>query len=219
MKTCIKCKEEKDLNQFRIYKKCRDGYRTDCKICEKNSRIEYRLNNKEKIKEYNKEYKLNNKERFKEYNKEYHKKYNKQYSKQYRLNNKERVKKYNKEYQKEYRKQRRIIEPLFKLRCNICSNIRMAIKRQGYTKNTKTFQLLGCTYEEFKEHIEKKFTKGMNWENQGKWHLDHIYPISLAKDEEEIIRLNHYTNFQPLWALDNLKKGNKIIYNTQLKLI
>jgi len=219
MKTCIKCKEEKDLNQFRIYKKCRDGYRTDCLICEKNSRIEYRLNNKEKIKEYNKEYKLKNKERFKEYNKEYHKKYNIQYSKQYRLNNKERVKKYNKEYQKQYLKERRIIEPLFKLRCNIGSNIRMAIKRQGYTKKTKTFQLLGCTYEEFKEHLEKKFTKGMSWENQGEWHLDHIYPVSLAKDEEELIRLNHYTNFQPLWALDNIKKSNKIIDNTQLKLI
>ena len=51
----------------------------------------------------------------------------------------------------------------------------------------------------------------MSWENAGQWHYDHIYPVSLAKDEEELIRLNHYTNFQPLWAEDNLRKGSKII--------
>lgn len=49
----------------------------------------------------------------------------------------------------------------------------------------------------------------MNWSNQGIWHLDHIKPISLATTEEEVIALNHYTNFQPLWAEDNLRKGNK----------
>ena len=59
----------------------------------------------------------------------------------------------------------------------------------------------------------------MNWENQGEWHLDHIYPVSLAKDEQELIKLNHYTNFQPLWAADNLLKGNKVIANTQIKLV
>ena len=59
----------------------------------------------------------------------------------------------------------------------------------------------------------------MSWENRQEWHLDHIYPVSLAKSEEELIRLNHYTNFQPLWAKDNLQKGNKIIDNKQLKLI
>jgi hypothetical protein len=82
--------------------------------------------------------------------------------------------------------------------------------RKGYTKKSRTYQILGCTFEEFKLHIEKQFTIGMNWENKGKWHLDHIYPISLAKDEEELIRLNHYTNFQPMWAIDNIKKSNKI---------
>lgn len=49
----------------------------------------------------------------------------------------------------------------------------------------------------------------MSWDNYGRWHLDHIKPISLAKDEDEVYNLNHYTNFQPLWMLDNLKKSNK----------
>ena len=51
----------------------------------------------------------------------------------------------------------------------------------------------------------------MNWKNYGEWHLDHIIPISYAKKEEEIYELNHYTNFQPLWAKDNLSKGNRFI--------
>jgi hypothetical protein len=93
-----------------------------------------------------------------------------------------------------------------------------SIKRRGYSKNSRTHQILGCSFEDFKLHIEKQFTKNMNWENRGQWHFDHIYPVSLAKDEEELIKLNHYTNFQPLWAIDNLKKGNKII-EQQLILI
>jgi hypothetical protein len=51
----------------------------------------------------------------------------------------------------------------------------------------------------------------MSLSNHGQWHLDHIYPVSLAKSQEEIIRLNHYTNFQPLWAEDNIVKGNKVL--------
>jgi len=104
------------------------------------------------------------------------------------------------------------------LRYNISSLILRSFKRNGYTKKSQSNKILGCSFEEFKQHLERQFTKGMTWENQGQWHLDHIYPMSLAKDEEEIIRLNHYTNFQPLWAIDNIKKGNKII-NKQLTLI
>ena len=88
----------------------------------------------------------------------------------------------------------------------------------SYHKNSKTKEILGCSFEKFKVHLEKQFKDDMSWENQGKWHLDHIYPVSLAKDEEELIKLNHYTNFQPLWAFDNISKGNKII-EKQLILI
>jgi hypothetical protein len=52
----------------------------------------------------------------------------------------------------------------------------------------------------------------MNWENRSKWHLDHIYPTSLAQSVEEIIKLNHYTNFQPMWAEENIRKGNRLDY-------
>ena len=210
MKVCSKCKKEKELSLFSKQKKGKNGLHSYCKSCEK----EYRENNKEKLNEYFKEYYENNKEKHKEYCKEYrenNKEKHKEYRKEYYENNKEKIKEYRKGYLKEYTKQRKKTDTLFKLRCTIRSLICTSIKKQGYTKQSKTCKILGCTYEEFKIHLENQFTDGMTWENQGEWHLDHIYPVSLAKDEEELIKLNHYTNFQPLWAEDNRKKSNKII--------
>ena len=66
-------------------------------------------------------------------------------------------------------------------------------------------------YVELKEHMERQFIKGMNWENRDQWHIDHIIPLATAQCEDDVIRLNHYTNLQPLWAEDNLSKGSKII--------
>ena len=74
--------------------------------------------------------------------------------------------------------------------------------------------------DEFKElrskgvtipHLEKQFAIGMSWENRSEWHIDHIIPLSSAKTEDEVYKLCHYTNLQPLWAEDNLKKSNKFI--------
>ena len=122
------------------------------------------------------------------------------------------------EYIKQYNKKRRLKDPMFKLQGNIRSLIGISIRRKTNYKKTKTENYLCCSFKEFRIHLERQFTKGMSWENIGEWHLDHIYPVSLAKDEEEIIKLNHYTNFQPLWAIDNKSKGNKII-EKQLILI
>ena len=78
-------------------------------------------------------------------------------------------------------------------------------------KNNKTFEIVGCSPKFLKEFIENKFTEGMCWELLGvKIHIDHIIPLSSAKNEEEVYKLCHYTNLQPLWAEDNLKKSNKI---------
>jgi hypothetical protein len=79
-----------------------------------------------------------------------------------------------------------------------------------WNKNGTTVKLLGISYEKAKQHLERQFTKGMTWDNYGEWHIDHIYPLAKATTEEELIRLCHYTNLQPLWALDNLKKGANI---------
>jgi hypothetical protein len=198
------------------------------------------LEKKERKRKYNKKYTENNKEKIKEYyetNKEKIKKYqenNKQKiiknSKIYYKNNKLKLNQKSKEYYKNnkekinkncvnYQKLRISIDYLYKLTCNVKTLIRMSIKKQGFTKKSKTFQILGCSYEDFKQHLERQFLKGMSWDNRSEWHLDHIIPVSLAKDEQELIKLNHYTNFQPMWAVENIIKGNKIIPNTQIKLV
>lgn len=101
-------------------------------------------------------------------------------------------------------------DPLFKLAHNIRTLIRLSMKNQFTTKSKKTIEILGCSFEEFYKHLESKFDENMNWDNQGSyWHIDHIKPISLAKNEKEVYELNHYTNFQPLYWEDNLAKSNK----------
>ena len=110
----------------------------------------------------------------------------------------------------EYRKEKLNTDPFFKMKANIRGLIRNAFTRRYTKKSKKTIEILCCTFEEFKEHLEKQFTPEMNWNNQGSyWHMDHIKPISLANSEEEVIKLNHYTNFQPLYWKDNLAKSNK----------
>ena len=107
-------------------------------------------------------------------------------------------------------KEKMKINPLFKLSHNIRTLIRRSLQNQFTEKSKRTQEILGCTYEEFKIYLESKFDENMNWENQGSyWHMDHIKPISLATSKDEVYKLNHYTNFQPLYSLDNLSKGNK----------
>ena len=207
-----------DLEKKEKKKKYLKEYYQNNKEYQKEYQKKYRLENKEKISKEQKKYSLENKEKLKENKKEYYQ------------NNKEKLKKQKKEYQKVnkekikeqrniYQKERRKTDPLFKLKCSIGNLILLSIRNNNYTKKSKTFEILGCSHENFKSHLERQFTNGMSWENQGKWHLDHIYPVSLAKDEQELIKLNHYTNFQPMWAIENIIKSNKVIPNTQTKLI
>ena len=107
---------------------------------------------------------------------------------------------------------RRQEDSLFKLQENTRSLILASFKRKGWSKTTKTHKLLGCTFEEFRVHLEAQFKPGMSWENHGKWHMDHIKPCATAKTPEEFEALQHYTNFQPLWAIENLSKGATYVY-------
>jgi hypothetical protein len=199
MKVCSCCKLEKSLFEFNKNKTTKDKLKHQCKSCEK----DYRDKNKLKIKQYYQSNKHIISEK----------------GKKYRLDNYEKIIERERNYDKnnrhirhKYKQNRRAIDSLFKLSCNIRTLIGKSFIRNGFIKDSKTNNILGCTFEEFKVHLEKQFTKGMNWSNHGEWHLDHIYPVSLAKTEEEIIKLNHYTNFQPLWAEDNLRKGNRLDY-------
>ncbi len=82
---------------------------------------------------------------------------------------------------------------------------------RGVVKSARTFDLIGCSAEELKKHMEARFLPGMTWENYGQWHVDHVKACAnfdLTKPEEQRTCF-HYSNLQPLWALDNLRKGAK----------
>ena len=86
---------------------------------------------------------------------------------------------------RDQKRQRRLEDGLFKLRSNIRCLITNSIKNNGFSKNGKTFEILGCSFEEFIAYIEDKFQEGMSWDNRNLWHLDHIYPVSLAESEDK----------------------------------
>jgi len=97
---------------------------------------------------------------------------------------------------------------LFRLSRNVRNRIHKCIKKEKVLTET----LVGIDYEGLRNYLESKFSDGMNWENYGRWHIDHIIPLSSAKCEDEIYELCHYSNLQPLWAIENIKKGKKIIW-------
>jgi hypothetical protein len=105
---------------------------------------------------------------------------------------------------------RRQRDPVFRLRSNIGTSIANALVARGYKKTSKTCEILGCTFQEFKDHIEKQFLPDMNWENRFLWHLDHIVPVSFATTEQELIMLNHYSNLRPLWGVENQNKAARL---------
>jgi hypothetical protein len=78
----------------------------------------------------------------------------------------------------------------------------------GSGKPARTQSLLGCSFDEFKIHIENTFDIGMTWENRHLWHVDHIIPLASARNPKEIMRLFHYSNLRALWATENLQKGS-----------
>jgi hypothetical protein len=105
----------------------------------------------------------------------------------------------------------------FKIKDGMRKRILEVLKRDGGKKTQRTMKLVGCTVEELKQHIEKQFKPGMSWEQRHLFHIDHIIPCAsfdLTKLSEQK-KCFHYTNLQPLWAIDNIKKGAKLNYESQ----
>lgn len=113
-------------------------------------------------------------------------------------------------YSSAYRINKRLVDPLFVMIERVRARIRNALR--GGAKSKRTLEILGCEWDFFMIHIEKQFYKGMNWENRSEWHLDHIIPLATAKTDDDVIRLNHFTNMRPLWASENMKKSDQITH-------
>ena len=163
-------------------------------------------------KEYNRKYNLLYKEnRIKISNMSYieHKRWENELLKKYK--NKDKIKRNKKNL---YRKKKYETDPLFKLSLLLRTRIIKALKVKSWNKANTTADILGCDFETVKLHLEKQFVDGMNWDNHGLfgWHIDHIIPLASATTEKELLKLCHYTNLQPLWAEDNLKKSDKLNY-------
>ena len=164
---------------------------TLCKPCNNASKRKYYMENKEKVSKRRKELREVNGIKYKDLTPE----------------QKER----RKELCNTAKRKRRAKDPQYATRENIRGSINLGFRKRGFKKKTRTLDILGCSFEFFMQYIESKFESWMNWDNRGKfngtenygWDLDHIIPISTAVTEEDVIRLNHYSNFQPLCSYIN----------------
>jgi hypothetical protein len=234
-----KCRAEnpekyKEYSQSEKNKQYQKEYREKNKEKQKQYIKDYYLKNMEKMKEMAKNYRLDNIDNVKKRKKEY---YNdnrdniSQKGKSYYENNKEKIKNRTKLYVEKNRenvnkahrewkkknkdkirkKNKNNINYL--IACRLRNRFSNIIRRNNYSKSGKTIELLGCSFNQFKDYFQSKFTEGMTWElfMIGNIHIDHIRPCSsfnLSNEEEQKICF-HYTNLQPLWKTENLKKGKK----------
>ena len=222
---CILCKKESNKQSYlknidrrlKMVKK----YREENKEQLKEKQKIYKSKNKDKYSERNKIYREENKEQIKEKHKIYYennkdkimdnhfknREHNLKRMQQWKKDNRPKLR----DYQNNYNSIRIKTDPLYRLKLNIRRNIASSIKRKGFVKTKKTHEILGCSIELFKQHLESKFESWMTWDNYGLyngtsnygWDIDHIIPSSTGLTEEEVIKLNHYTNLQPLCSYYN----------------
>lgn len=236
-KQCICCEIYKPKCNFE-FRKDTGKYRNTCRDCgclkmrnRRNSNKEltnaknreYRTKNPEKVRAYGKKSYNKNKAKYKQTRKrwrENNKNYLKKYSLEYRKKNADRISSYESSDRRKasrrlnhyrYEKERLANDTHYKLQKNLRARLRSAIKNNY--KTGSAISDLGCSIEELRQHLEAQFKPGMAWENYGKWHIDHIKPLSQfdLTNPDQVKIACHYTNLQPLWAKENLSKGNRKI--------
>ena len=210
-KICNICFNVKRINKFNKSKKTNDGYLDGCTSCKKklkniknfNNEVLYKNCSNCKKTKIIKDFYQNKKSKDGYFNscKECDKNKSLDYHHNFlKLNTKKKRKYDSYEY-----------KILIKLKKRLRSSICNILKRKGYSKKNSTLNILGCNIEFFKKYLESKFELWMNWDNHGLyngelnygWDIDHIIPASSAKNEDDLIRLNHYNNLQPLCSKIN----------------
>lgn len=193
---CYKCKLEKKIKEFGKDKSRKDNYKVWCKNCWAEFHKEYNKKNREKISKRAKEYREQNKFKISKRMRKYYQQ------------NKKRILKRTKIYKRNRRRKDINFDLLDRLRN------RIYITLKGKRKSKYTLELLGCSIEKLKKHLQKQFQKGMSWNNHGRtgWHIDHIKPCAtfdLSKSKEQK-KCFHYSNLRPLWAKDNLRRRKEV---------
>lgn len=215
-KECYTCHTIKPLTEFHKDNSRYDGYRKICKICRNLTMKDSYIRNKIKIKKRSYEYRINNREYYKNISKQWRLKNqqkSRHSSKQWRLHNKNRIK----TYYYNYAKIRHSQDIAFKLVNNLRVRMRMALKTNQ--KSGHTINLLMCTVDEWRKHLESLWTEGMSWNNygnkEGQWSIDHIIPCDFFKDylddPVEQYMCFRWQNTRPMWHIDNLIKKNKLL--------
>lgn len=204
---CGSCGLHKNLQCFYVDKSKKRGYSSYCKECSKHASSKYYRCNKDVIILANKNYVDNNKDATKIYRDAYRKQHREEaceYAHHYRKENRAII--------NQKRRAQRDTDLNFKLGENLRRSLNRGVKT--IQKSGSAVRDLGCSIEEFKKYIETLFLPGMTWDNWNRvgWHLDHIIPIASfdLSNREQFLKACHYTNYQPLWAKDNYRKGSKI---------
>lgn len=199
---------EKELSEFSLSRKRKDGYQTQCRACQR----EYRKANADRARETAKQWRKDNRDQYLENKRDYRK----ENGWRWREAEKARSKRWQKENRKEITarlRQKRKDDPIYGLMLTL--RTRLSDYFRGPGKSETARELVGCSLEELKKYLESKFLPGMTWQNRGfyGWHIDHIKPMSSFDllDPEQQKKCFNYTNLQPLWAFDNLSKGDKIL--------
>lgn len=207
-KICKKCNKNRDISLFCKSSANKDGLQSYCKICMRKIRKKSYKKNKKVNSERAKKYYIDNKEKIlakiKEYHSNNYNRINEQRKIYYQLNKHKINKKQNLRYQTDIN---------YRIRKSLGSRLSETVR--GEYRSTSVKKLIGCSIDELIIHLESKFYNGMTWENYGLkgWHIDHIKPCSSFNLTElsQQKKCFNYTNLQPLWAIDNLKKSNKIL--------
>jgi len=196
-------------------------------ISEFNYKKQYRQEHKEEIKEYKQQWYLKHRKELSRRKKEYHQKHKKEILlkvKKYYQEHKEERNLYAKQYRQKHRKEilnykNNKFNTDINYRLIVCLRGRLYQALKKNFKSGHTIELLGCSIEFLKGYLQKQFTAGMNWNNYGKWHIDHIKPccsFDLSQKSEQYNCFN-YKNLQPLWAIENIRKRKiDILYKNPL---
>lgn len=222
-KTLRQCKKKKNDKRHELYQRNHETIKA-AERARYRANPEKAKNKREKSKEYNaaygKEWRKNNPDKVYEYNQKRwtsRKEEMTQANKDYYVNNTKKINDQKKEYNQRVKEKtnarfnfRYKHDIHFRIRHILRSTLKRAIKK-GYVRGM-AINLLGCSIDDFKIYIASLFAEGMSWDNHGAWHLDHKKPLSSfdLTNLEQLAEASHYSNLQPLWAVDNLKKGSRI---------